>query len=126
MQIYAVALWNLGQNNKALTVVRKLAENISTMKQTCANAALGLICTLVYNISGYDSVVATISKLPSNFFQSTRMSLIVCALKALDTNNRLQLLLPTISPAPASHGIVSEMHSLTAISKMVSFFLLQS
>ncbi|KAG6514409.1 hypothetical protein ZIOFF_024764 [Zingiber officinale] len=120
LQIYAVALWNLGQNNRALTVVRKLAENISTMKQTSANAALGLICTLVYNISGCDSVVATISKLPSNLLQSTRMSLIVCALNALDTNNRLQLLLPTISPATASHGIVSEMHSLTAISKMIT------
>ncbi|KAG6510698.1 hypothetical protein ZIOFF_028729 [Zingiber officinale] len=120
LQIYAVALWNLGQNNRALTVVRKLAENISTMKQTSANAALGLICTLVYNISGCDSVVATISKLPSNLLQITRMSLIVCALNALDTNNRLQLLLPTISPATASHGIVSEMHSLTAISKMIT------
>lgn len=122
LQIYAVALWKLGQYNLALTVARKLAENVSTMKQTCAAASLGLICTLMYNISGYDSVVRTIRKFPSEFLQNTRMSLIVCALNALDTNKQLQSLLPTISQAAASHGIAIEIHSITAINKLVRVF----
>ncbi|XP_064982269.1 tetratricopeptide repeat protein SKI3-like isoform X2 [Musa acuminata AAA Group] len=120
LQIYAVALWKLGQYNLALTVARKLAENVSTMKQTCAAASLGLICTLMYNISGYDSVVRTIRKFPSEFLQNTRMSLIVCALNALDTNKQLQSLLPTISQAAASHGIAIEIHSITAINKLIT------
>ncbi|WOL13945.1 tetratricopeptide repeat protein SKI3 isoform X1 [Canna indica] len=119
LQIYAVALWKLGQYNLALTMARKLAEDVSTMKHTSAAAALGLICTLTYNICGFNSVVTMIRKFPSECLRSSRMSLIVCALNALDRKNQLHSLLPSIPQTVVSHGMIIEMHSITAIGKML-------
>lgn len=119
-QIYAVALWQLGKNDLALTVARNLAEKVSTMNQTCATAALGLICTLIYRITGEDRAAAMILKLPKKFLQSVRMSFIVTTIAALDPRGELQLLLLNNFHSVTSHDVVAEMHSIIAIRKMIS------
>ncbi|XP_010932168.1 tetratricopeptide repeat protein SKI3 isoform X1 [Elaeis guineensis] len=119
LQIYAVALWKIGQYDLALPMARNLAQSVSTMKQTCAAAALGLICSLIYRISGKDSAVAAIQKFPPELFKSTRMMFMLSALNALDPSNQLQLLLPSPQNVK-SHDVVTEIYSIIAIGKMIN------
>ncbi|XP_008799156.2 tetratricopeptide repeat protein SKI3 isoform X2 [Phoenix dactylifera] len=125
LQIYAVALWKIGQYDQALSMARNLAQSVSTMKQTCAAAALGLICSLIYRISGRDSAVATIQKFPPELLQSTRMMFTLSALNALDPSNQLQLLLPSPQNVK-SRDVVTEIYSIIAISKMIGHGLKQN
>lgn len=118
LQMYAVALWKIGQYDLALSIARNLVQSISTMKQTCAAAAPGLICSLIYRISGMDSAVATIQKLPPELCRSTRMMFMLSALNALDPSNQLQLLLPSPQNVK-SRDVVTEIYSIIAIGKMV-------
>lgn len=119
LQMYAVALWKTGQYDLALSMARNLAQSLSTMKQTCAAAALGLICSLIYRISGKDSAVATIRKFPPEFLQSKRMIFILSALNAIDPSNQLHLLLPSPQNV-TSRDLVAEIYSIIAVSKMIS------
>lgn len=120
LQIYAVIMWKLGQYDSALTIARSLAKNVLTMNQTGVAAAIGLISSLIYSISGKESAIAVIQKLPSQFLESDRMRLIISALSALGPSMQLQLSLPSMFQTVVSYGVVNEIHSIIALSKMVA------
>uniref|UniRef100_A0A6V7QSG7 Tetratricopeptide repeat protein SKI3 n=1 Tax=Ananas comosus var. bracteatus TaxID=296719 RepID=A0A6V7QSG7_ANACO len=120
LQIYAVIMWKLGQYDSALTIARSLAKNVLTMNQTGVAAAIGLISSLIYSISGKESAIAVIQKLPSQFLESDRMRLIISALSALGPSMQLQLSLPSMFQTVVSYGVVNEIHSIIALSKMIS------
>ncbi|XP_073008448.1 tetratricopeptide repeat protein SKI3 isoform X1 [Typha latifolia] len=120
LQLYAVALWKIGQYDAALIIARNLAENVTTMDHKCATAALELISTLMYSISGNNSAVATIQKFPSQFLLSARMRFIICALNALEPSKELQLLLRRMPQRDTSYDVATEMHSIIALSKMMN------
>lgn len=118
-QIYAVALWQLGKNEQALAIARNLAGKVSSMKHTCAIAALGLICTLVYCISGHDRAASMILKLHKGFFHSARMTSIVATIDALGPMGKLQLFDPNTFHNFTSRETVAELHSIIAAGKMI-------
>ncbi|KAL6642741.1 hypothetical protein ACP70R_020922 [Stipagrostis hirtigluma subsp. patula] len=119
LQIYAFALWKIGRSEEALSVSKKLAENISGMKPESANAALGFICTLTYDISGKDSAAAVIHKLPIQLSYSTQLKFIISALDALQPNKRFQLPQLSMPPKLTSYEVMSEVHSNIAVGKAI-------
>ncbi|KAL5225280.1 hypothetical protein ABZP36_011919 [Zizania latifolia] len=119
LQIYALALWKLGQHDEALLVSRNLAKNLPSMKQESATAALGFICTLTYCISGKDSAAAIIHKLPGQLSYSTQLKFIICALDALRPNKRFQLPQLSMPPRLTSYEVMSEVHSNIALGKAI-------
>jgi superkiller protein 3 len=119
LQIYALSLWKLGRHDEALSVSRNLAENLSSMKQESATAALGFICTLTYNISGKDSAAAVIHKLPGQLNYSTQLKFIISALDALQPNKRFQLPQLSMPPRLTSYEVMSEVHSNIALGNAI-------
>ncbi|XP_052134497.1 tetratricopeptide repeat protein SKI3 isoform X1 [Oryza glaberrima] len=120
LQIYALSLWKLGRHDEALSVSRNLAENLSSMKQESATAALGFICTLTYNISGKDSAAAVIHKLPGQLNYSTQLKFIISALDALQPNKRFQLPQLSMPPRLTSYEVMSEVHSNIALGNAIA------
>uniref|UniRef100_A0A0E0IW20 Protein kinase domain-containing protein n=1 Tax=Oryza nivara TaxID=4536 RepID=A0A0E0IW20_ORYNI len=118
-KIYALSLWKLGRHDEALSVSRNLAENLSSMKQESATAALGFICTLTYNISGKDSAAAVIHKLPGQLNYSTQLKFIISALDALQPNKRFQLPQLSMPPRLTSYEVMSEVHSNIALGNAI-------
>ncbi|XP_062200574.1 tetratricopeptide repeat protein SKI3 isoform X2 [Phragmites australis] len=119
LQIYAFALWRIGRSEEALSVSRKLAENLSGMKPESATAALGFICTLTYQISGKDSAAAVIHKLPGQLSYGTQLKFIISALDALQPNKRFQLPQLSMPPRLTSYEVMSEVHSNIALGKAI-------
>ncbi|KAK8926501.1 hypothetical protein KSP39_PZI018220 [Platanthera zijinensis] len=119
LQIYAFVLWKLGKNDQALHVARNLAKNVSTMEKTSGTAAIGLICQLIYHISGLEVAISTLSKLPREYLSGAKMSLIISAVNALDSRNRLQLLLPTGLSSFDAYDLIVEIHAIKAMNKMI-------
>lgn len=121
LQIYAVALWKLGKKDLALTVAKNLARIVSTMQQRCLVAALRLICSLIYCISGQNPAVEFLLKLPKEILQSTKVSSIVAALDVLCPSSQLEMLLQSNLQTFASRDSVTELLSLICMRKMVKF-----
>ncbi|XP_077215961.1 tetratricopeptide repeat (TPR)-like superfamily protein isoform X2 [Tasmannia lanceolata] len=119
LQIYAVALWQLGKNDLALSVVRNIAANIATMNQGSAAASLGLVCKLLYCISGQESAATTILKMPKELMQRPKVSSLVFVVSSLDQSNRLQSFLPGDFHIQRSHDEITRLHSLIAIVKQI-------
>jgi len=123
LQIYVVALWKLGKRDLALTAARNLAKILSTLKQRCAVAASRLICSLIYCVSGQNPAATFILKLPRDLLQSTKMSLIISTINALNPTSQLEMLLQSNLQNFASHDVITELHSIMSMSKMVKFFI---
>ena len=121
LQIYAFSLWQLGKQDLALSFVRNLAASISTMEQKSVAASVSFICRMLYCISGLDSAISSILKMPGKLFQNSRVSFIVSAIHALDQSNRLESVVSSSRSIVQSPVEVAEMHFLIALSKLVSF-----
>ncbi|CAM0956281.1 unnamed protein product [Alopecurus aequalis] len=119
LQIYALALWKLGRHDEALSVSRNLAENLSSMKQETATGALGLICTMAYNISGKDSAALVIHTLPGQPSYNRELKFVISALDALQPNKRFQLPHLSTPPRLTSYEVMSEVHSNIALGKAI-------
>ncbi|XP_068305808.1 tetratricopeptide repeat protein SKI3 [Pyrus communis] len=119
LQIYAFSLWQLGETNLALSVVRSLAVSVSTMEQKSAAAPVVFICRLLYYISGLDSAINSILKMPKQLFRSSKISFIVSAIHALDQSNRLQSIVSSTRDYLKSHEEITGMHFLIALGKLV-------
>ncbi|KAG6730545.1 hypothetical protein I3842_01G085800 [Carya illinoinensis] len=117
LQIYAFSLWQLGKCDLALSVVRSLAVNISTMKQTSVAAPVGFICRMLYFVSGVDSVISNILEMPKELFQNSGISFIVSAINALDQINRLESVVSSSRSVLSSHEEITGMHFLIALGK---------
>lgn len=120
LQIYAFSLWKLGQSNLVLSEAKNLAASVSCMERISAAASVILICRLLYYISGLDSAVNSILKMPKELFQSSKISFIVSAIHALDRSNRLESVVSSSRYFLKSPEHISGMHFLIALGKLVS------
>ncbi|KAJ8643682.1 hypothetical protein MRB53_005430 [Persea americana] len=119
LQIYALALWQLGRTDLALSVARSLAENVSITDSLSRAASLGLRSKLLYRILGQESAAAVILKMPKDLLYSSKLISIVSVLGALDQSTPLPSLLPGTLHVFKSHEEVTRLHSLTAAIEMV-------
>ncbi|PIA27465.1 hypothetical protein AQUCO_07700023v1 [Aquilegia coerulea] len=117
LQIYAVSLWQLGKHEQALSVARLLAANVSTMDPLTAAASISLICKLLYHISGQESTMTSILRMPKDLLKNSKISFIVSALDALDHSNQLKQVVSSTRTSLTSYEEISGMHSLIALSK---------
>ncbi|XP_042507077.1 tetratricopeptide repeat protein SKI3 [Macadamia integrifolia] len=119
LQVYAISLWKLGKNDLALSMARNLAASVSTMESTSGATSISLIFKLLYHISGIESAVTSILKMPRELLQSSKISFIVSAIHALDHSSRLESIVSITRRFVTSHEEITGMHSLIALSKLV-------
>ncbi|KAM7521358.1 hypothetical protein LguiB_020320 [Lonicera macranthoides] len=119
LQIYALSLWQLGKNDLALSVARILAASILSMDRTSASASISFICRLLYYISGCESVIKSILKMPKELFHSTTVSVVVSSIHALSLNNELESIVSSSCSSLASHEEITGMNFLIALGKLV-------
>ncbi|RVX15851.1 Tetratricopeptide repeat protein SKI3 [Vitis vinifera] len=89
LQIYAISLWQIGENDLALSVARDLAASVSAMEQA--------------------------SRATSN----SKISFVVSAIDALDESNKLESVVSSSRYFLASHEEIARMHCLVALGKLV-------
>ncbi|XP_027149171.1 tetratricopeptide repeat protein SKI3 isoform X2 [Coffea eugenioides] len=121
LQIYALCLWQLGKNDLALLTARTLAANILSMDSRKAAATISFISRLMYYISGQDSVISSILKMPKDLFQSSKVSFIVSAIDALDCSDQLGPIVSHSHTSLMSSEEITSMHSLIALGKLVKY-----
>ncbi|KAJ4836894.1 hypothetical protein Tsubulata_037363 [Turnera subulata] len=121
MQIYAFSLWKLGKNDLALSVVRSLAASVSKMERTSAAASVSFICRQLYYISGLDSAIASILKMPEELLRSSKVFFVVLAIHALDQANRLESAVSRSRGSILSSEHLIEMHYLIVFAKLVKY-----
>ncbi|XP_057975625.1 tetratricopeptide repeat protein SKI3 isoform X2 [Malania oleifera] len=119
LQIYAISLWKLGRNDAALSVVRDLAVSFSSMERTSGAVSISFICRLLYYISGKESAVNSILKMPRELLQSSKVSFITAAIHALDLKNRLGVVVSSSRYVVASQEENTEMYFLVALGKLI-------
>lgn len=120
LQIYAICLWRLGKNDMALAVTRTLASSILTMEENLAAASISFICRMLYNISGQESAITSILKMPKQLFSSSKISFIVSAIHVLDPNNQLEAVVSSSRSFVTSRKEIISMHMLITVGKLVS------
>ncbi|XP_061354463.1 tetratricopeptide repeat protein SKI3 isoform X2 [Gastrolobium bilobum] len=99
LQVYAFSLWQLGENDLALSVAKSLAA--------------------IYSISGLDAVITSIMKMPKELFQSSKVSFVMSAINALDAHNRLGFVVSSSRLFLKYHEEFARMHFLIALGKLV-------
>jgi len=104
-------------------VIRDLAGRISTREKTSIAFPISFICSLLYCISGLDSAITSIQKMPKDFFQSSKISFIVSAIHSLDQSDRLQSIVASTRSYITSQEEIVAMHYLIALSKLVSLLI---
>ncbi|KAL2506081.1 Tetratricopeptide repeat protein SKI3 [Abeliophyllum distichum] len=119
LHVYALCLWRLGKNDMALSVTRTLAAGILSMEQKFAAASVSLICRLLYYISGQESSIISILKMPKELFQNSKISFVVSAIHVLDQNDRLESVVSSSRSSLTSHEEITAMHMLIAVGKLV-------
>ncbi|GMH17265.1 hypothetical protein Nepgr_019106 [Nepenthes gracilis] len=119
LQIYALSLWQLGKNELALSAARELAALVSTMGHSSVASSISLICNLLYHISGMESAINSILKMPKELLQSSKVSFVVSAVHALVPSNHLESVVSSSRYLLSSQEEITEMHVLIALSKLV-------
>ena len=125
LQIYAFSLWKLDKHDLALSVVRNLAVRVSAMEQTSVAAPVSFICRMLYYISGLDSAISSILKMPKDLFQNSGISFTVSSIHTLDICNRLESVVSSSRCFLTSPEEIIGMHFLIALGKLVSFLFQQ-
>ena len=93
------------------------------MEQASAAAAVILFSRLLYYVSGLDSTINSILQMPNQLFQSTKFSLLVSAIHALDQRNRLRPVGSSIRNNLKTPEEITEMFFLLALGTLVSISL---
>ncbi|XP_021600891.2 tetratricopeptide repeat protein SKI3 isoform X4 [Manihot esculenta] len=119
IQIYAFSLWQLGKCDLALSLARDLVSSASSLEKTSAAVSVSFFCRLLYYISGLDSAISSILKMPRELFENSKFSFILSTIHALDQSNRLESVVSTSRYFIVSHEDVTGMHCLIALSKLV-------
>ncbi|KAH6780547.1 Tetratricopeptide repeat superfamily protein [Perilla frutescens var. hirtella] len=119
LQIYAVCLWRLGKNDMALSATRSLASSILSMEKNLAAASISFICRLLYNISGQESAITSILKMPKQLFSSSKISFIVSAIHVMDPKDQLEAVVSSSRSSLTSHEEIISMHILVTIGKLL-------
>ena len=120
LHIYALCLWRLGKNDMALSATRSLASSILSMEENLAAASVSFICRMLYNISGQESAITSILKMPKQLFSSSKISFIVSAIHVLDSNNQLEAVVSSSRSFVTSREDIISMHMLITVGKLVS------
>ncbi|KAG9158165.1 hypothetical protein Leryth_000310 [Lithospermum erythrorhizon] len=121
LQIYALSLWQLGERDLSLSVARMLAASIPSMEKALVSSAVSFICRLTYYVSGMDSAVKSILKMPKHLFQSSKLSFVVSAIHTLDDSNQLEPVVSSSRSMLASSGDRTAMHILESLGKLVKY-----
>eukprot|EP01018_Ginkgo_biloba_P009368 Gb_35868 [translate_table: standard] len=108
LEIYAVALWKLGNNDLALSVAHEAAK-----KRTNATT-LGLLCKLMYHILGQGPAMDEVLNTPKEFLQDLKFSFVAFAIAVLDCNGQLLSFLLHSSHLLFLHERAPVLHSLLA------------
>ncbi|KAL6527435.1 hypothetical protein OROGR_016525 [Orobanche gracilis] len=119
LQICAMCLWRLGKNDIALAATTSLASSILSMEENLAAASISFICRLLYNISGQESAITSILKMPRQLFRSSKISFIVSAIHVLDPNNQLESVVSSIRSFVTSRDEIISMHMLITPDKLL-------
>ncbi|KAL1560754.1 tetratricopeptide repeat protein SKI3 isoform X2 [Salvia divinorum] len=119
LQIYAICLWRLGKNDMALSATRSLASSILSMEEHLAAASVSFICRLLYYISGQESAITSILKMPKQLFSSSKISFIVSAIHVLDPNNQLEPVVSSSRSFITSLEDIISMHMLITVGKLL-------
>ncbi|XP_028765736.1 tetratricopeptide repeat protein SKI3 isoform X2 [Neltuma alba] len=120
LQVYILSLWQLGENDMALSVARSLAAGLSRMEKTCVATSICFICRLLYSLCGLDAVIAMIVKMPKELFLSAKASFVLSAIHALDGHNdHLGSVVSSSRSFLTSHEEIARMHFLVVLGKLV-------
>ncbi|KAK4753087.1 hypothetical protein SAY87_021885 [Trapa incisa] len=119
LHIYAYSLWKLGSNELALSTAKNLAAKIPQMEKSMMAASVSFICRLVYDISGLETAINSIQKMPKHFFESANVSFVLSGINVLDENGRLNQIISMSRRFLTSHTEIAEMHHLIALSKLI-------
>lgn len=120
LQIYALCLWQLGKNDMALSMTRSVASSILSMEENSAAASVSFICRLLYHVSGQESAITSILKMPKELFRGSKISFIVSAIHALDQKNQLEPIVSSSRSFITSREDIIAMHILVTLHKLVS------
>lgn len=121
MQLYSLSLWKIGKDDLVLSVVRNLAASVSKMDRTSAAASVSFICRLLYHISGPDSTISSILRMPEELFQSSKVFFVILSIHALDQTNRLESVVSRSQCSILSNEHLIEMHYLIVLAKLVKY-----
>lgn len=121
LQVYAISLWQLGENDLALSVAMNLAAIVSTMERASMAASVSFICKFLYKVSGQESAITSILSMRKELFENSKISFVVSAIHALDRSDRLESVVSSSRCFLTSHVEIARMHCLVALGKMVSF-----
>ncbi|PIN19633.1 TPR repeat-containing protein [Handroanthus impetiginosus] len=119
LQIYALCLRQLGKNDMALSITRSLASSILSMEENLAAASISFICRMLYHVSGQESAIKSILKMPKELFRSSKISFVVSAIHAMDQKNLLEPLVSSSRSFVTSQEEVIGMHILIALGKLL-------
>lgn len=103
----------------ALSMTRSLASGILSMEGNLAAASISLICRLLYHISGQDSAITSILKMPKELFHSSKLSFVVSAIHFLDPKNQLETIVSGSRSFVTSNDEIMAMHMLIALGKIL-------
>ncbi|KAK9103609.1 hypothetical protein Sjap_020863 [Stephania japonica] len=126
LQIYAVSLCHLGRNDLALSVLRNIAVSVSSMDKKAAAVPISLIFKLLYHISGIESTMTSILKMPSELLRSSKISFVISAIDALDHSNRVKSAVNITRESLVSLEEITRMHTLIAFGKLIKDESIQS
>ncbi|KAK4486866.1 hypothetical protein RD792_006174 [Penstemon davidsonii] len=119
LQIYALCLWQLGKNDMALSMTRALASRILSMEGNLAAASVSFICRLLYHVSGQESAITSILKMPKEFFSSSEISFVISAIHVLDQKNQLESVVSSSRSFVKSQEEIISMHVLISFGKLI-------
>ncbi|KAK4424686.1 Tetratricopeptide repeat protein SKI3 [Sesamum alatum] len=119
LQIYALCLWQLGKNDMALSIMKSLASSILSLEESLAAASISFICRLLYHISGQESAITSILKMPKEFFHSSKISFIVTAIHVLDPKDQLEPIVSRSRSFITCREDIIRMHILITFGKLL-------
>lgn len=90
------------------------------MEENLAAASISFICRLLYNISGQESAITSILKMPKQLFHSSKISFVVSAIHVLDQKNQLEPIVSSSRSFVTSREEIITMHILVTLGKLVS------
>ncbi|KAL0347956.1 UNVERIFIED_CONTAM: Tetratricopeptide repeat protein SKI3 [Sesamum angustifolium] len=119
LQIYALCLLQLGKNDMALSTMRSLASSILSLEESLAVASISFICRLLYHISGQESAITSILKMPKEFFHSSKISFVVTAIHVLDPKDELEPIVSRSRSFITCREDIIRMHILITFGKLL-------
>lgn len=117
LQMYAVALWQIGKNDLSLQMVHKA---VTISKENIKASNLGLVCKLVYQILGQEYAMNELLKRPRDICTDSNFSLTAFAIAILDSNGRFPMFLSENIDLFFLHERSPKLYSLLATRKQLS------